>query len=413
MYLVGVTVNSRLGAQIQVFNSGSTGADNALNITAPGVTYLDPKAMMIDPEGDNIFNFTTINIAHGSLLKLSEVKVHGPVYFLAQGDVTINGVIDLTGDTSPGTTATAAEQIPAFAGSGGYSGGLGGIKGDPNHQALPGNGPGGGAPGDLNTATPYAAGGAFTTNRFLVPLVGGSGGGGTNDDGGQYGAQGGAGGGALLIASSTKIVLDSTGSGGYVNNGLYNLPNGWIYANGGWGTSRGCGGAGGAVRLVANTLTGSNNRGIFVSTVAQFGSGGACKSGFTPQDGFVRLESNSISGLSAGQVVGPTVLSLPFALNLPTAPPPVITVSSINGVAINANPFSFPDATINSTTAVPVVITATNMPVNATVKLFLLSDTAANQSIPVTLQGNTTSSTATVSVLFPSGGTRGFVKATW
>src|ERR1039458_86356 len=135
LLLLGLVVSRRGGAQIQQFSSGSTGADGALNITAPGVTYLDPKAMSINPKGDNIFNFTTINIAAGSLLKISEVKVHGPVYFLAQGDVNIKGVIDISGLDSPGLTATAAEQIPAFAGSGGYSGGLGGIHGDPNHRS--------------------------------------------------------------------------------------------------------------------------------------------------------------------------------------------------------------------------------------------------------------------------------------
>src|SRR5258708_34795313 len=122
--------------------------------------------MNIDPGGDNIFNFTTINIASGSLLKISEIKVHGPVYFLAKGDVVINGAIDLTGDDSPGPTASAAEQIPNYAGSGGYSGGLGGIHGDSNHQALPGNGPGGGVPGDINTGG-VATGGVFTTNCVL------------------------------------------------------------------------------------------------------------------------------------------------------------------------------------------------------------------------------------------------------
>jgi hypothetical protein len=367
------------------------------------VTYLDPKAMSINPKGDNIFNFTTINIAAGSLLKISEVKVHGPVYFLAQGDVNIKGVIDISGLDSPGLTATAAEQIPAFAGSGGYSGGLGGIHGDPNHQALNGNGPGGGTAGDINT--PFAAGGLFTTNRFLVPLVGGSGGGGTNDNG-QYGAQGGAGGGALLIASSTKITLDSS-AGGTVSNGTYNLGNGAIYAFGGNGTGRGCGGSGGAIRLVANTIT--DNYYNTISAVA--GGGSACKT--PPQNGLVRLETNSLALTGTTQNMTNAITSLPFVLNLPTAPPPVITVASINGVAINANPFSFPDTTINSTTPVPVVINATNLPINATVVLYLLSDTSANQVIPVTLTGNNTTSTSTLQVTFPSGGTRGFVKASW
>jgi hypothetical protein len=85
-------------------------------------------------------------------------------------------------------------------------------------------------------------------------------------------------------------------------------------------------------------------------------------------------------------------------------------------MSINANPFSFPDATINSATPVPVVIKATNTPATATVMLYTLSDTAANQQItipPASISGTNASWTATVPVLFPTGGTRGFVKAIW
>jgi hypothetical protein len=122
-----------------------------------------------------------------------------------------------------------------------------------------------------------------------------------------------------------------------------------------------------------------------------------------------RIESYNTSG--SLNVNGPSIFSLPFALNLPTTPAPVVTVSSINGVAINANPFSSPDIAINTGSAVPVVITATNVPTASTVTLYILSDTQANQSIPVTLAGTIQSSTATVNVTFPSGGSRGFVKA--
>jgi hypothetical protein len=398
---VGVLAGSRGQAQFQQFSSGSTGADGALNITAPGVTYLDPKAMSINPKGDNIFHFTTITIARGSILKISELKVHGPVFFLAQGDVVISGAIDVRGDNSPGPTVTATEQIPAFAGSGGYSGGLGGVFGDQSHQALPGNGLGGGAAGNVDG--PRAVGGAFTANRFLVPLIGGSGAGGTNDNG-LFGAQGGAGGGALLIASSTKIVLDG---GGWADPAQTML-NGGVYARGGWGGTRGCGGAGGAVRLVANSIivTGSSwavdtdtPNGVLCSVAAQ--------------GGFYRIEANTTNFTPGGYSSTSYATSLPFALNLPTAPPAVITVSSVGGVAINANPFSFPDATINSTGPVPVVINASNLPANATVTLYLFSDSGPNQAIPVTLSGNSTSSSATVQVTFPPTGTRGFVKAKW
>src|ERR1019366_2029461 len=114
------------------FVSGLTGVDGALNITAQGVTYFDPTALKLTP-GTNIFNFTTITIAAGSTLKFSDGVFHGPVYFLASGDVNIQGFLDLRGDASPGPTPSAAEQSISFAGSGGYSGGLGGIHGDTNH----------------------------------------------------------------------------------------------------------------------------------------------------------------------------------------------------------------------------------------------------------------------------------------
>src|ERR1017187_221509 len=91
------------------FSSGSTGVDGALNITAPGVTYFNPTALNLT-KNTNIFNFTTITIANGSLLKFWEGTFHGPVFLLASGDVTINGVIDITGDNSPGPTGSAVQQ---------------------------------------------------------------------------------------------------------------------------------------------------------------------------------------------------------------------------------------------------------------------------------------------------------------
>jgi hypothetical protein len=91
----------------------------------------------------------------------------------------------------------------------------------------------------------------------------------------------------------------------------------------------------------------------------------------------------------------------------------MITVASINGTTINANPFSFPDTTINTGSPVPVVINATNLPTGATVTLYVISDSQANQAISVTLAGNTQASSGTVNVTFPPGGSRGFVKATW
>ena len=190
-----------VSASAQSFRSGSTGVDGALNLTTPGTIYFDPKALSppVNPASDNIFQFTTIYIAPGVNVKLSSKSLSGPVFWLAQGAVEIDGTIDLNGDD--GRTG------PSMAGAGGYPGGA------PRNR---GYGPDG-----------------FRSNVFLVPLVGGSGGNGGPTQGG------GAGGGAMLIASSSSIAI-----------------NGTITANGG-GSTDGLGGNGGAVRFVAPIIEGS------------------------------------------------------------------------------------------------------------------------------------------------------------
>src|SRR5262245_46728624 len=82
-------------AQGKKFNSGSNGSDGALNLTTPGTIIFDPKSFTppLNPAGDNVFNFTTINIGPGVTVKLSSKVFSGPVYWLAQGAVTINGTI--------------------------------------------------------------------------------------------------------------------------------------------------------------------------------------------------------------------------------------------------------------------------------------------------------------------------------
>jgi hypothetical protein len=58
LWIFGLAIAPALHAQ---FSSGSTGSDGALNLTTPGTTVFDPVAMGLNPAGDNIFNFTTIN----------------------------------------------------------------------------------------------------------------------------------------------------------------------------------------------------------------------------------------------------------------------------------------------------------------------------------------------------------------
>src|SRR6202521_6065589 len=75
----------------QTFNSGSTGTDGPLNLMTPGIINFDPVALGLHPAVENVFNFTTINIAAGVTVNLTSKVLTGPVYWLATGNVTIAG----------------------------------------------------------------------------------------------------------------------------------------------------------------------------------------------------------------------------------------------------------------------------------------------------------------------------------
>ena len=360
------------------FSSGSTGHEGALNITAAGVTYFDPVAMNLNPVVPGIFNFTTINVASGSTLKFSENKYHGSVYFLASGDVTIAGTLDLSGEASYGSLASTnqSQRIPNAAGSGGFSGGIGGF-GSTNLPALPGNGPGGGAAGTSSGGTS----GTNPSNQFLVPLMGGSGGGGHYSNG----AIGGAGGGAILIASSTTIYVSGT-----------------INANGRTGFISSSGvGAGGAVRLVATTIQAGGTVDV------RYGGS------VTASSGVARFESNNLGGPT--NIYGAYSKSVPYALNLPSTPTPSIKVAILNGQEINANPFTFPDVTLTGGSQVPITVEARYVPVGTVAKIYIFSEAGPDQVINIgPLTGNDyTLTTAFTTITYPPGGSRGYVKATW
>jgi len=102
----------------------------------------------------------------------------------------------------------------------------------------------------------------------------------------------------------------------------------------------------------------------------------------------------------------------------PTVPPSALKVTSlvVGGVTIpiNANPFSFPDATINSSTPVTVNVQAQFIPIGTIPKIIVMSETGTDQTVNcAALQGTLQQSTCSASITFPTGGSRGFVKATW
>ena len=267
------------------FDSGSTGADGALNPTVNTEIVLPASGVL---------NYTSINIPAGVTVTFKKNTTNTPVYLLASGNVTIAGAIDVRGADakSTGTYGDGAlgdDGIPGVGGPGGFDGGRGGREDAAQRVDIvrgggglgPGGGRGGieGGNGCVNDGTSYfkyeASGGAYADSTWgfyasaycdgnyrtnyipsakaygsalLQPLIGGSGGGGGRGGTTYPGSGGGGGGGAILIAATGTMTvtgsIDSTGgdAGGLAGTGT-----------GGYGA----GGSGGAVRLMATSITGN------------------------------------------------------------------------------------------------------------------------------------------------------------
>lgn len=398
----------------QTFESGSTGADGALNLTTPGTIVFDPVALGLADDGDNVFQFTTITIAADVTVKIPATAVNGPVFWLAAGDVQIDGIVDLNGEDGQSSQGSLdVGRIPSVPGAGGFGGGTGGtVSTDPT----PGNGPGGGKTffssslgfregGGAGHAT---AGGSSASssirglpygNNFLVPLVGGSGGAGGGFGSGFNGGGGGAGGGALLIAGSTAIRIGGT-----------------IQANGGDGgvalggdVRFGGGGSGGSIRLIAPSVDVSGT----LSAI-----GGAVVGSSLRNSGSVgRIRLEGFQKTFTGTANPPADFGAPFGLFLPSDPPPLVRVVSVGGVAVPSSAtgsFEIPDVSISTGDPVEVEIEARSIPLGTVVQLHLLSETGSDQTVDSTpLTGSISSSTATATVTIPAGFSRGFVRATW
>jgi hypothetical protein len=385
----------------QGFSSGSNGSDGPLTLTTPGTVIFDPAASNLNPAGDNVFNFTTVNIGTGVTVKLLNGPLRGkPVVWLASGAVTITGIIDVSGMAGSAINdPVRADRRPAEPGPGGYPGGLGAGFGS---GAFAGFGPGGGSSSCCGFNSGFGAGhatmsspssGAIYGNVVLVPLRGGSGGGGSAF--GTVAGCGGGGGGAIRIESSISITL----AGSILANG----------GDGGAGTASdantGGGGSGGAIHLISQTITGGGSlsaRGGAGTNVQQGGLGRIRLDAFTQQ-----FTGNSTPAASLGS---------PYAVPQPTAQP-TVRVTSIGGVAVPPNPtgsFLTPDVVLNTPNAVTVNIQATNVPLGTVVKLWLFSEVTTDVTLNSTpLAGTLQSSTATVSATFQPGYTRGLVRANW
>ncbi len=185
------------------FDSGSDGSDGPLILTPNTLTTINlnnaaqgpwdmpspvPGQGIYDPDlWVVVFKYTSIDIPGPSfpgpaIVRFENHESEAPVVWLASGNVTIAGNVELDGAPGGGGGAFVYSQP----GPGGFAGG----SGNPNSAGF---GPGGGA---INFAGSYNYG-----NVGVVPLIGGSGGGaGINGS-----MKGGAGGGAILLASSGTI----------------------------------------------------------------------------------------------------------------------------------------------------------------------------------------------------------------
>jgi len=185
-----------------------------------------------------VFKYSSVNIPAGVTVSFKNHDSRAAVVWLVSGDVNIAGTLSLKGQNYVNAPARAEP------GPGGHLGGIG-------YQSLTAPAGGGlGIGGGLNSNSggSHATAGYLNTfpiygNPRVLPLVGGSGGGG--DIYASYSQSGGgAGGGALLLAVSGTLTID-----------------GLIDAQGGAGdvsvNDLSGSGAGGAVRVIAETIAGS------------------------------------------------------------------------------------------------------------------------------------------------------------
>jgi hypothetical protein len=331
----------------QGFSSGSTGADGALDLSTmncPGSVCI----VQLPPSG--VLNYTTVNITGGLNLRFKRNSHNTPVIMLAQGDVIIAGIIDVSANSDPDQPASSRTPGP-----GGFYGGQYGSNGF---------GSGGGiAPCDFLTCA-----GRWMGSLSLVPIVGGSGG----ASNGPNGCDGGGGGGAILIASSTTIMI----------------PSGGIRTNGG-GTQCGCCnignfGSGGAIRLVTNSIGGSGFLQASATNV-----------------GVIRLESPTGTNTYTGFASPAAVISSINPAIVSNAPPSLAIVS-VGGFAVPSyagTRFDSIDLLLPSQLSDPIAVqvAAQNIPVGTQVTLGFFGSSTGS-STPGTLSGTLQDSTATATI---------------
>jgi hypothetical protein len=237
-------------------------ADQVVSDGSDGPFTPSTGIVTLDLPEDGIFNFTTIDIPAGTLVKFNRNVANTPVFLAATGDVNVAGTIDVSAVATDVVLPPVPENPKRWAGPGGGDGGAG-ATGNPTAVGEDGLGPGGGGGGYSaggagnatpgNVATRYSttgAGFAGPAVSYPGPLAGGSGGGGgsaINWFGWYSGGYGGGGGGALQISTPETITI----SGSILANGANG---GWAYASALAHGGAGGGGSGGCIELHAGAI---------------------------------------------------------------------------------------------------------------------------------------------------------------
>jgi hypothetical protein len=350
----------------QGFNAGSDGSLGDVVISASTTVDLPP---------DGKLHYKSLTVNSGARLNFRRNARNTPVFILSQGDVIVDGTIDVNG-------AQAGANNGGFAGPGGFDGGKPGF----GASVPPGNGygPGGGIGSEVGCLSTSAGGGSYGAlgsalagntygSPLLIPLIGGSGGGGGT---GQPGGGGGGGGGAILIASNTRIAIS-----------------GIIEAVGGSPGSGNCfdGGSGGAIRLVSFKVEGSGR-------IDARGTGGG-GSGRIRVDTIDRSKLNFDFQVASVTTVGGNLLTFP-----PVVPALATTEVAGNAVAQGGGPVtinlpfgSSPDRTVKIQArdfgrVVPVRVTLTpdsGAPLTFDADIDNAAANPATAEIPVTIPVNT------------------------
>jgi len=399
------------GAQISVGSDGSDGAfafvgdagdpnvmtiDLGLAATSPWTTP-SPVAGRGVYDSDAwavVFKYTNVTVPTGKTVRFTNHPTRAPVVWLSQGDVIIDGEIDLDGADGHAWNATPTWAEP---GPGGFRGGLGRPAGAQQKQTA-GFGPGGGFTGSSGTGSPAGFAAAGDTNNPFMPgpaygtrkleqLLGGSGGG---DDIGANRPGSGAGGGAMLIAADTALRVSGSI---HADGGTHGA-----YANG--VTVGGGPGSGGALRLLAHEV--EIVPGALVRCLGRsIGYGGAYS---TSSAGRIRIEANVHT---FGTITNPVPsVGLPGPVFSPGQGR--VRVASVDGVAVPIDPKAalldfFADVGLVGAGTKNVTIVGVGIPDQTTVEL-RVTDSLGEASVvtgTLTATGQPGETAATLQVDFP------------